>query len=162
MGLTGDMGLLLMSSTLPIQNVRHHTYPAWSGLIHSLLHFIRVYFSSPSAPIEGITSTDTVQSFVSISTFCCTSPYGWKEVSEHLVTPLGFEPRTPKLKVWCSNQLSYGVEYPHYCINNRCGFRSHFNTLLYPNELKWEIPTYWIRTNYLRLTRLEVLLLDFL
>nr|DAW05466.1 MAG TPA: hypothetical protein [Caudoviricetes sp.] len=34
--------------------------------------------------------------------------------------------------------------------------------MLYPNELKWEIPTYWIRTNYLRLTRLEVLLLDFL
>ena len=102
MGLTGDMGLLLMSTILPIQNVRHHTYPAWSGLIHSLLHFIRVYFSSPSAPIEGITSTDTVQSFVSISTFCCTSPYGWKEVSEHLVTPLGFEPRTPSLKVRCS------------------------------------------------------------
>ena len=75
-GLTEDMGLTLMSTTLPIQNVRHHTYPAWSGLIHSLLHFIRVYFSSPSAPIEGITSTDTVQSFVSISTFCCTSPYG--------------------------------------------------------------------------------------
>lgn len=74
MGLTGDMGLLLMSAILPIQNVRHHTYPAWSGLIHSLLHFIRVYFSSPSAPIEGITSTDTVQSFVSISTFFAVRP----------------------------------------------------------------------------------------
>ena len=23
------------------------------------------------------------------------------------VSPLGFEPRTPTLKVWCSNQLSY-------------------------------------------------------
>ena len=29
-----------------------------------------------------------------------------------MVTPLGLGPRTPKLKAWCSDQLSYGAIYP--------------------------------------------------
>lgn len=159
MGLTGDMGLLLMSTILPIQNVRHHTYSAWSRLIHSLLHFIRVYFSSPSAPIEGITSTDTVQSFVSISTFCCTSPYGWKEVSEHLVTPLGFEPRTPSLKVRCSIQAELRSEKTHIIeLTIDVGTETIFNTLLYPIELKWTYPPMGLEPITYGLQGIEVLL----
>ena len=75
-------------------------------------------------------------------------------MSEHLVTPLGFEPRTPILKVSCSNQAELRGEKTHIIeLTIDVGTETIFNTLLYPNELKWEIPTYWIRTNYLRLTR---------
>ena len=33
------------------------------------------------------------------------------QISARLVHPMGFEPMTPRLKVWCYFQLSYGCNY---------------------------------------------------
>lgn len=73
-GLTEDMGLTLMSTTLPIQNVRHHTYPAWSGLTHSLVHYFKRTTLVLPAPLREYFG-DTVESFCSYKYICCTSSY---------------------------------------------------------------------------------------
>lgn len=48
------------------------------------------------------------------------------------VTPLGFEPRTPKLKVWCSSQAELRSEITHItALTIDVGSETILNTLLY-------------------------------
>ena len=50
----------------------------------------------------------------------------------HLVTPLGFEPRTPILKVSCSNQAELRSEITHItALTIDVGSETILNTLLY-------------------------------
>lgn len=84
----------------------------------------------------------------------------WKEVLwKHLVTPLGFEPRTPILKVSCSNQAELRGEKTHIIeLTIDVGTETIFNTLLYPIELKWTYPPMGLEPITYGLQGIEVLL----
>ena len=67
---------------------------------------------------------------------------------KHLVTPLGFGPRTPILKVSCSNQAELRGEKTHIIeLTIDVGAETIFNTLLYPIELKWTYPPMGLEPN---------------